>query len=195
AMTSGAALNAMVSPWFERRRPAALSMAFNGASLGGVVFSPLWVALIAAMGFGPAVMAVAAAMLVVIGGLAWGMLRRTPAALGVAAAHPGAGRVAGAVRAGWIGGASVLDAGAGAGQRAGRGGHGPGYRLRHWRPPGAGAGDVAADGPPQGRGVQPGLAGAGFRGIAGRGHVGRRHGAGVLPVRHGSGQCDFAAAL
>jgi len=84
AMTSGAALNAMVSPWFERRRPAALSMAFNGASLGGVVFSPLWVALIAAMGFGTAVMAVAAAMLVVIGGLAWGMLRQTPAALGVA---------------------------------------------------------------------------------------------------------------
>jgi MFS family permease len=43
AMTSGAALNAMVAPWFIRRRPAALSMAFNGASMGGVLFSPLWV--------------------------------------------------------------------------------------------------------------------------------------------------------
>lgn len=42
AMTSGAALNAMVSPWFVHRRPAALSMAFNGASMGGVIFSPLW---------------------------------------------------------------------------------------------------------------------------------------------------------
>src|SRR3546814_3770685 len=83
-MTSGAALNAMVSPWFERRRPAALSMAFNGASLGGVVFSPLWVALIAVMGFGAAVVAVAVAMLAVIGGLAWCMLRQTPAALSVA---------------------------------------------------------------------------------------------------------------
>jgi hypothetical protein len=40
AMTSGAALNAMVAPWFVRRRPAALSMAFNGASMGGVIFSP-----------------------------------------------------------------------------------------------------------------------------------------------------------
>jgi MFS family permease len=51
AMTSGAALNAMVSPWFTRRRPAALSMAFNGASTGGVIFSPLWVVLIGSLGF------------------------------------------------------------------------------------------------------------------------------------------------
>ncbi len=51
AMTGGAAINAMVSPWFQRRRPAALSMAYNGASVGGVVFSPLWVAAIAALGF------------------------------------------------------------------------------------------------------------------------------------------------
>jgi MFS family permease len=36
-----AAINAMVSPWFVRRRPAALSTAYNGASIGGVVFSPL----------------------------------------------------------------------------------------------------------------------------------------------------------
>jgi len=83
AMTSGAALNAMVSPWFERRRPAALGMAFNGASLGGVVFSPLWVALIAALGFGQAVAWVAAAMLITVTGLAWRYLRRTPAELGL----------------------------------------------------------------------------------------------------------------
>ncbi len=31
AATSTAAINAMVAPWFERRRPAALSMAYNGA--------------------------------------------------------------------------------------------------------------------------------------------------------------------
>ncbi|HYG46204.1 MAG TPA: MFS transporter, partial [Bordetella sp.] len=84
AMTSGAALNAMVSPWFDRRRPMALGMAFNGASLGGVVFSPLWVALIAAAGFGGAVVAVALAMVAAIGSLAWFYLRQTPAALGVA---------------------------------------------------------------------------------------------------------------
>ena len=43
-----AAINAIVSPWFVRTRPAALSMAYNGASIGGVIFSPLWVAAIGA---------------------------------------------------------------------------------------------------------------------------------------------------
>src|SRR5262249_59602057 len=51
AITSAAAINAIVSPWFERARPAALGMAYNGASIGGVVFSPLWVAAVAWLGF------------------------------------------------------------------------------------------------------------------------------------------------
>jgi MFS family permease len=42
AAMSGAAVNAIISPWFVRTRPAALSMAYNGASIGGLVFSPLW---------------------------------------------------------------------------------------------------------------------------------------------------------
>ncbi len=46
-----AAVNAIVSPWFVRNRPAALAMAYNGASIGGVVFSPLWVAAIGLFGF------------------------------------------------------------------------------------------------------------------------------------------------
>jgi len=83
ALTSGAALNAMVSPWFHRRRPAALGMAFNGASLGGVVFSPLWVALIAALGFGGAALLVAAIVTVVVWLLAARYLRQTPAGLGL----------------------------------------------------------------------------------------------------------------
>ena len=33
------------------RRPAALAMAYNGGSVGGIIFSPLWVAAIAALGF------------------------------------------------------------------------------------------------------------------------------------------------
>jgi hypothetical protein len=41
----------MVSPWFDRRRPVALSLTFNGASAGGVLFGPLWAALIARLGF------------------------------------------------------------------------------------------------------------------------------------------------
>ena len=48
---SAAAINAIVSPWFIRARPAALAMAYNGGSIGGVIFSPLWVAAIQAMGF------------------------------------------------------------------------------------------------------------------------------------------------
>ena len=40
---SAAALNAIVSPWFVRRRPAALGLAYNGGSVGGVIFSATWV--------------------------------------------------------------------------------------------------------------------------------------------------------
>ena len=51
AAMGAAAVNQIVSPWFIRARPAALSMAYNGASVGGIVFSPLWVAAIALMSF------------------------------------------------------------------------------------------------------------------------------------------------
>jgi MFS family permease len=85
SLTSGAAINVLVSPWFDRRRPAALAMAYNGASAGGVVFSPLWAALIAAWGFGPASLAVGAMALLV----AWPMAGRwfgpTPGGMGL---HP-----------------------------------------------------------------------------------------------------------
>jgi hypothetical protein len=46
-----AVVNAIVAPWFVRTRPAALSMAYNGASIGGVVFSPLWAVGIALLVF------------------------------------------------------------------------------------------------------------------------------------------------
>lgn len=84
AATGPAAINAMVSPWFERRRPAALSTAYNGASVGGVLLSPLWVALIAAVGFPGAAALVGAAM---VGALWWLSARffaRPPAAVGLA---------------------------------------------------------------------------------------------------------------
>ena len=48
---SASAVNALVSPWFIRARPAALGMAYNGGSAGGIIFSPLWVAAIAVLGF------------------------------------------------------------------------------------------------------------------------------------------------
>jgi hypothetical protein len=83
AMTSGAALNAMVSPWFDRRRPAALSMAYNGASVGGIVFAPLWVVLIGHFGFAWAAAMVGAAMVVTVWWLAGHYFTLTPADLGV----------------------------------------------------------------------------------------------------------------
>lgn len=82
ALTSGAALNAMVSPWFDHRRPAALGMAFNGASMGGVVFTPLWVALIGGLGLPLAAALVAAVLLAVAWLLSGRFLRDSPASLG-----------------------------------------------------------------------------------------------------------------
>ena len=83
ALTSGAAINAMVSPWFERRRPAALSMAFNGASVGGVLFAPLWAVLILQLGFPGAAAAVGAVMAASLWWLAGACFRATPATLGL----------------------------------------------------------------------------------------------------------------
>jgi hypothetical protein len=37
---SGAAVNIIPAPWFERRRGLAVSVAFNGATLGGVTLMP-----------------------------------------------------------------------------------------------------------------------------------------------------------
>ena len=37
---SGAAVNIIPAPWFERRRGLAVSVAFNGAPLGGVTLTP-----------------------------------------------------------------------------------------------------------------------------------------------------------
>jgi hypothetical protein len=42
AATTGAAINTIVAPWFDDQRPKALSMAFNGASIGGLIFTPVW---------------------------------------------------------------------------------------------------------------------------------------------------------
>ena len=60
AVMGGAAVNAIVSPWFIRLRPKALSFAYNGPSVGGLVFSPLWVLLIRKLGFATAVLAIGA---------------------------------------------------------------------------------------------------------------------------------------
>jgi len=79
---SAAAINAVIAPWFERGRPAALAMAYNGGSVGGIVFSPLWVAAIGALGFPLAAAAVGAVALVVLWALAETVLSRTPRGMG-----------------------------------------------------------------------------------------------------------------
>jgi hypothetical protein len=77
-----AAVNALVAPWFVRSRPAALGMAYNGASVGGVIFSPLWVALIAGLGFAGAAAAAGAVMVVAVAALAITVFSVTPERLG-----------------------------------------------------------------------------------------------------------------
>ncbi|HYC13256.1 MAG TPA: MFS transporter [Stellaceae bacterium] len=77
-----AAVNAIVAPWFVAKRPAALAMAYNGASIGGVVFSPLWVLLIAELGFATASAVVAIVMVAVVGVLARRVFAETPERLG-----------------------------------------------------------------------------------------------------------------
>lgn len=90
--TSSAAINAMVAPWFARRRGVALSLAFNGASIGGVVFLPLWTVLIGRIGFPDAAAMVAAATLILLWWLAGRYLRPTPESLGLSADGETAGR-------------------------------------------------------------------------------------------------------
>jgi hypothetical protein len=78
-----AAINAIVSPWFIRTRPAALAMAYNGASIGGVVFSPLWVFAIGLMGFPVAAAVIGVVMAITIWVLADLMFSKTPQQMGL----------------------------------------------------------------------------------------------------------------
>lgn len=77
-----AAINAIVAPWFVKQRPKALSTAYNGASVGGIVFSPLWVLLIGSLGFEKAALIVGGITLVVMFWLTAHVVARTPAEMG-----------------------------------------------------------------------------------------------------------------
>lgn len=76
-----AAINAIVSPWFVRLRPKALSTAYNGASIGGVIFTPLWVLLIASFGFPVAAAWVGGTAVMLVVWLSLTVFSKTPAAL------------------------------------------------------------------------------------------------------------------
>jgi MFS family permease len=80
---SAAALNAIVSPWFTRARPAALGMAYNGGSVGGIIFSPLWVAAISGLGFPLAASLIGIIAVVMVWILADSVFSRTPETMGL----------------------------------------------------------------------------------------------------------------
>jgi len=82
--TSAATINAIIAPWFVRARPAALGWAYNGASIGGVIFSPLWVAAISALGFPIAAAAIGIAAALIIWLISAKLFARTPQQMGLA---------------------------------------------------------------------------------------------------------------
>ncbi len=83
ATMSGAALNIIVAPWFERRRGLAISLAFNGAAVGGVVIVPALVFLTGRIGFRAAVLVVVIVMACVLTPLVLCLLARGPEVLGL----------------------------------------------------------------------------------------------------------------
>src|SRR5437773_1427569 len=79
---SGAAINIMLAPWFQRRRGLAVSIGFTGATLGGVIVAPALLPLIDLVGFARALAIAALVQLVVMLALAAGVMRRGPEELG-----------------------------------------------------------------------------------------------------------------
>jgi MFS family permease len=73
---SGAAINIIIAPWFDRRRGLAVSWGLNGGSAGGIVFAPLLTFLIARFGFTAALDTAALAMLAALVPVALSVLRR-----------------------------------------------------------------------------------------------------------------------
>jgi predicted MFS family arabinose efflux permease len=85
AATTGAAINAIVAPWFDKERPKALSLAFNGASIGGLIFTPLWAMAIGSLGFATTADLMGLGALAVLWPVSLRYLHRGP---GTAAATP-----------------------------------------------------------------------------------------------------------
>jgi MFS family permease len=84
AATGAAAINEIVAPWFVRSRPAALAAAYNGASIGGVVFSPLWVVIVGFWGFPLAAGVVGIAAFITVWLLSDLLFAKTPHEMGLA---------------------------------------------------------------------------------------------------------------
>ena len=96
---SGAAINIILAPWWERRRGLAVSIAFNGATLGGVIVAPALIPLIAVLGFTRALVTAALVCFAVVIAVAAGVMRRGPDALGVGPDGDGPRSTGGTARA------------------------------------------------------------------------------------------------
>lgn len=77
-----AAVNAIIAPWYALKRPAALAMAYNGASIGGVIFSSVWVFLIDRLGFTHAALWVGLFSTAIIAALSISVFKLRPEHLG-----------------------------------------------------------------------------------------------------------------
>jgi MFS family permease len=78
AAMSGAAVNAIVAPWFDEKRGLAISLALNGSSCGGIVVTPLLVYLTTTLGFATGLYVALAGMLLVMVPVAIVLRRRAP---------------------------------------------------------------------------------------------------------------------
>src|SRR3989454_1323359 len=82
-LMSGAAINIILAPWFQRRRGLAVSIAFNGATLGGVIVAPTLIPLIAVLGFTRALVIAGLVSFGAVIAVAAAVMRRGPEALGL----------------------------------------------------------------------------------------------------------------
>jgi MFS family permease len=82
AAMSGAGINTIVAPWFDRKRGLAISLALNGSSCGGVFVPPLLVALTTKLGFEKGLHVAVVLMLAVMAPVLF-VLRRRPEDVGL----------------------------------------------------------------------------------------------------------------
>jgi MFS family permease len=68
----------IVSSWFDRRRGLAISIAFNGATCGGIIIAPTLVVLVGAIGFTRAMLAMTALMIFILVPIVIGLIGVSP---------------------------------------------------------------------------------------------------------------------
>lgn len=76
-------ISTTLAPWFERHQGRAISIALMGASVGGMIGSPLLLLAIATLGFGTTTLLAGAFALVIVVPIALFVLRQSPQHLGL----------------------------------------------------------------------------------------------------------------